>query len=56
MKNDLWNNFLHTGSVQDYLKYKQNEGVGAVISPTNVITNANDNQGLDNKGTDYRGE
>lgn len=50
MSIDLWNDFLHTGSVQDYLKYKQSENEKA------VITNANDNQGTYNQGTDYRGE
>lgn len=50
MNNDLWNNFVHTGSVKDYLKYRQNEDEKA------EITNANISQGFNNQGTDNRGE
>lgn len=41
---ELWNVFTQSGSVDDYLKYKENEN------------NANNNEGFDNKGTDNRGE
>ncbi len=42
---DLWQQFIQTGSVADYLKYKENQ--------TQELTNANDRQGLDNQRTDY---
>ncbi len=42
-----WNDFLLTGSVSDYLKYKENE---------KAEKNDNFYQGLSNKGTDNRGE
>lgn len=41
---ELWGVFIQSGSVEDYLKYREN------------VKNANDGQGLDNKGTDDRGE
>lgn len=50
MNNDLWYNFVQTGSVQDYLKYKQNEDKKA------EITNANNNQGSYYQGANDRGE
>lgn len=50
---DLWKNFLQTGSVSDYLKYKENENQNDGLSRIE-ITNANYNQGLDNKGTNNR--
>lgn len=51
MNNDLWNNFIHTGSVEDYLKYKENEDRSGAD-----FINADNNQGFNNQGTDYRGE
>lgn len=45
---DLWQQFIQSGSVADYLKYKENQ--------TQELTNANDRQGLDYQGTDYRRE
>ena len=44
---DLWKAFTLTGKVDDYLKYKKSN---------QETENANENQGLDNKRTDYRGE
>ena len=43
---ELWNAFSQTGKVEDYLKYKNKQ----------EITDANENQGLDNKGTTDRRE
>ena len=43
---ELWNEFTQTGKVEDYLKYKNSQ----------EISNANENQGLDNKGTTDRRE
>ncbi|MFR5876762.1 MAG: hypothetical protein ACLUFN_09765 [Eubacterium sp.] len=51
MNNDLWNNFIHTGSVEDYLKYRESEE-----NTKADLTNANNNQGLNNQRADYRGE
>lgn len=51
MNNDLWNNFVHTGSVADYLKYKENEDKTRAD-----FNNADNNQGLNHQGADYRGE
>lgn len=50
MVNDLWNRFVKSGRVEDYLKYKFDENKKA------DITNADNNQGLNNQGTEYRGE
>ncbi len=44
---DLWLRFTQTGRIEDYLKYK---------NEAKEYGNADENQGLDNKGTDYRGE
>lgn len=44
---ELWLRFTQTGKVDDYLKYK---------NVTKDNGNADENQGLDYKGTDYRGE
>lgn len=41
---ELWNAFVNSGSVDDYLKYKES------------LKNADNSQGLDNKGTDDRRE
>lgn len=51
MNNDLWNNFLHTGSVEDYLKYRENEDKTKAD-----FIDANNYQGFNNQGTDCRGE
>jgi hypothetical protein len=48
---DLWQQFTQTGKVDDYLKYKQNEEKESIN-----LTNAVNNQGLDNKGTNNRRE
>ena len=45
---ELWNQFWLSGSVEDYLKYKQH-GV-------QEVSDADDGQGLDYQGTDDRGE
>ncbi len=50
MNIDLWKNFLNSGSVVDYLKYRQSEDEKAEVD------NANDNQGIDYKRTDDWGE
>ena len=44
---ELWNSFIQTGKIEDYLKYKEQN---------RKTENADENEGLDNKGTDYRGE
>jgi hypothetical protein len=51
MFDEYWNNFVSTGSVNDYLKYKQNQN-----NKETELTNANDNKGIDNKRTDHWGE
>lgn len=50
MNNELWLNFVHTGSVQDYLKYKKDEEEKA------EIVNADNNQGTCYQRADNRGE
>lgn len=55
---NLWQQFAKTGSVADYLKYKEQErqqarDSGAVNLPGSY---ENYNQGACDKGTDYRGE
>ncbi len=50
----FWNNFLQTGKVEDYIKYVNNYYNG--VNGNQVEQNADYNKGLDNKGTDYRGE
>lgn len=47
---DDWTKFTQTGSVYDYLKYKQNE------KDLKAENNADDYKGSCNKSTDYRGE
>ncbi len=44
---ELWNSFTQSGKVEDYLKYREQN---------RETKNANENEGLDNKRTDYRGE
>lgn len=46
--NELWEAFAESGSVEAYLRYKENEKT--------ENKNANDCKGLDNKRTDSRGE
>lgn len=52
MDNDLWQKFLTTGSVEDYLIYKQNEHKNGDW----INSNADSDKGFDNKRTDYCGE
>lgn len=47
MQNDLWSKFTLTGSVEDYLRYKQNEQFFG-----DVNLDANENTGIGNKRTD----
>lgn len=49
MNDELWQNFLNTGSVSDYLKYKQYSQIKGMENK-----NADENQGTDYKGTEYR--
>lgn len=44
---DLWNQFIQTGSVKDYLNYKKEE---------QELINANDSKGFNNQGADDRRE
>lgn len=50
MLDENWLNFTKTGSVLDYLKYKENE------NSLRAENNAKNNEGISNKGTDNRGE
>lgn len=52
MNNDLWQKFLSTGSVEDYLIYKQNE----YETDNGLNSNADSDKGLNNKRTDYSRE
>lgn len=52
---ELFNKFLKTGRVDDYIKYV-NSYYNSAGDNNQVEDNAADSQGLDNKGTDYRGE
>ena len=45
---DLWQAFAKSGSIEDYLKYKEND--------VRELKNADDSKGLNYQGTDYRGE
>ena len=45
---DWWKQFTQTGSVADYLKYRENQ--------KQELTNADNRQGLNHQGTDRRGE
>lgn len=48
---DLWKSFCATGSVADYLKYKENEKINGVVQ-----SNANENKGISNQRTDGWGK
>ena len=48
MNDNSWTQFLNSGSVYDYLKYKQNE--------KDKGENDDFNKGLSNQRTDSRGE
>ena len=48
---NLWQNFVSTGSVSDYLKYKQSENKNEVVQ-----TDADKNKGTYNQRTDGGGE
>ncbi len=50
MIDENWVKFTQTGSINDYLKYKENENY------LKAEENANNYQGTCNKGTEYRGE
>lgn len=52
MNNDLWQNFINSGSVADYLIYKQSEH----INSNRKNDNADSDKGFDNKRTDCSGE
>lgn len=52
MNNDLWQKFISTGRVEDYLIYKQNE----YENNNRINGNADSDKGIDNKRTDYSGE
>lgn len=49
MNDELWQNFLDTGSVGDYLKYKQYSQIKEMENQ-----NADENKRLDYKRTEYR--
>ncbi|MBR3738711.1 MAG: hypothetical protein IKN26_08240 [Eubacterium sp.] len=53
MKNEYWQKFLQTGKAEDYINYV-NDYYNSVNSAK--VENEVNNEGLDNKGTDYRGE
>lgn len=55
MFDDMWKKFLTTGSVQDYLNYKNSENLDDEFSRIE-ITNANYNQRFNNQGTNDRRE
>lgn len=55
MEYDLWNKFKQTGSIFDYLNYREKENSGDEFSRIEII-NANDNQRSDNQGTNDRRE
>lgn len=54
MENKYWKIFLQSGKVEDYIKYVNNYYKS--VDEKQVVQNAVNNEGLDNKGTDYRGE
>jgi len=51
---EYWNKFLQSGKVDDYIKYVNN--YFNTVNNKQVEDNATNSQGLDNTGTDYRGE
>ena len=52
---ELFNQFLQTGRVDDYIKYV-NSYYNSAGDKKQVEDNAADSQGLNHQGTDYRGE
>lgn len=52
MNDELWQNFIKTGRVADYLLYRQSEYTGS----ERINNYADRDEGFDNKGTDYSGE
>lgn len=50
MNIDLWKNFINSGSVIDYLKYRNS------VQEEAEPNNADNNQRIDNKRTDNWGE
>lgn len=53
---NAWQNFVSTGSVSDYLKYKRQEKNNSGVTGEKDVINGAVNKGLGNQGTDYRGE
>lgn len=51
MKNDLWQKFALSGSIADYLSYKNSKD-----EDEDAYSNANENEGARAKGADDRGE
>ena len=56
MKDNGWNDFVNSGSVSDYLKYKRQEREQAEFTAVKGENNVSFNKGLSNQGTDNRGE
>lgn len=56
MKDNGWLNFLNTGSVSDYLKYKEQEKEQYDMTAAKDNDYGSFNKGLGNQGTDNRGE
>ena len=50
MLDENWLNFMKTGNILDYLKYKENE------NHLRAENHEEANEGFSNKGTNYRGE
>lgn len=48
MKDEFWQSFAQTGSIADYIKYKEHE---KQIKQKAEFKNANNNEGIDNQGT-----
>lgn len=56
MDDNGWSAFVNSGSVSDYLKYKEQEKLQSQMTANGYTNNGSFDKGLGNQGTDNRGE
>lgn len=56
MDDNKWLNFLETGNVSDYLKYKEQERKQSDLTGLKDQNHGSFNKGFGDQGTDDRGE